>query len=311
MIKRNKIITRQNRFTILTIAICCIAVNSFAIGDIKSSGARQVGMGLNSIGLINVYSAYNNQAVGAYLDQPSFGIYYSPVFLGQSINNVSGIIAIPVKKAGTFGLSLNYYGYGLFNEKKVGLSYAIKLAKYLSVGIQLDYLNTKINGYGSKNYFTFEMGIFSRPIEELTIAFHIYNPLKIYVDRATGEKIPTLFRLGLTYEALKKFFISVQIDKDLTNKVVFRTGVEYTLKNLISFRAGVATEPVTGTFGLGIILRQGLTFDAAFSYQGNLGFQPHFGIVYSISKKKFIPKINTLDTPVLLPVPSIKTTPTE
>lgn len=270
---------------------------AFAIGDLKISGARQVGMGMNSIGMANIYGAYNNQAAGAYLERPSFGIYYAPVFLGQNVSNISAIIAVPVKKGGTIGVSVNYFGYSLFNEKKVGLSYAIKLAKWLSLGMQLDYLNTKISGYGSKNYVTFELGAFSKPIDELSIAFHVYNPLKIYVDKATGEKVPTLFRFGITYEAIKRFFIAVQIDKDLKNKLIFRAGAEYTLKDLINFRAGVATNPVTGTLGIGVMLKQGVSFDAAFSYQGNLGFQPHFGITYTLKKKKITPVASSSPNP--------------
>ncbi len=281
-------------------------MSAFAFGDIRIAGAKQAGMGLNSIGMVNVYSAYNNQAAGAYLERPSIGLYYAPVFIGQGVTNVSGIVAIPVKKGGTLGLAVNYFGYSLYNEKKVGLSYAIKLAKYISLGIQLDYLNNKISGYGTKNYVTFEMGVFARPIDELSIAFHVYNPLKIYIDKATGEKVPTVFRFGITYEAVKKFFISAQIDKDLKNKLIFRAGAEYTLKDLISFRAGVATDPVTGTFGLGVILKQGLCFDAAFSYQGNLGFQPHFGITYTMKKKKIK---SVTDPSIQAPMPA--TTPIE
>jgi hypothetical protein len=268
-----------------------------AIGDFKIAGARQAGMGMNSISMINAYAAYNNQAAGAYLERPTFGLYYAPVFLGQGVSNITGIIAVPVKKAGTFGLSINYFGYNLFNEKKVGLSYAMKLAKFISLGVQLDYINAKIgNGYGSKNFATFELGILAKPIDELSIAFHVYNPLKLYIDRTTGEKMQTLFRLGITYEAIKKFFISAQIEKDLKNKLIFRGGAEYTLKEIVSFRAGVATDPVTGTFGLGVTLKQGLSFDAAFSYRGNIGFQPHFGIVYTMRKKKVIPKTNNINT---------------
>lgn len=311
-IKKDKVIEKILQRLILVLMVLYFYPSVYAIGDLKIAGARQVGMGMSSVCMVNIYSAYNNQATGAYLERPSFGLYYAPVFIGQGVTNISGIFAMPVKKGGTVGVSVNYFGYSLFNEKKLGLSYAIKLAKWMSMGVQFDYLNTKISGYGSKNYVTFELGLFSKPIPELSIAFHVYNPLKIYVDKATGEKVPTLFRMGITYEALKKFFISVQIDKDLKNKAVFRTGVEYTLKDLVSFRAGLATNPVTGTFGLGVILKQGLGFDAAFSYQGNLGFQPHFGIVYTIKKKKFVPKTGETPaaasniTPALTPVPKSK-----
>ena len=266
----------------------------FSMGELRVSGSRQIGMGLNSISMINAYSVYNNQAAGAYLERPSFGIYYAPVFLGQNVSNISTVIAVSVNKGGTIGASFNYFGYSQFNEKKLGISYSIKLAKWVSLGMQLDYLNTQISGYGSKNYFTFELGAFSKPIDELAIAFHVYNPLKLYIDKATGEKVPTLFRLGVTYEAIKKFFISIQFDKDLTNKLIFRAGAEYTLKDLINFRAGVATDPVTGTLGLGVMLKQGVSFDVAFSYQGNLGFQPHFGMTYTLKKKNPLKKQSKL-----------------
>jgi len=292
---------------ILAIVVLYTTPNLHAAGDLKIAGARQIGMGMSSICMVNVYSSYNNQAAGAYLERPSFGLYYAPVFIGQGVSNLTGIFAMPVKKGGTIGVSVNYFGYSLYNEKKVGLSYALKLAKWMSIGVQLDYLNTKISGYGSKNYVTFEMGLFSKPIDELSIAFHVYNPLKIYIDRATGEKVPTLFRLGITYEAIKKFFISAQIEKDLVNKLIFRAGAEYTLKDIVSFRAGVATDPVTGTIGIGVLLKQGVSFDAAFSYQGNLGFQPHFGITYTIKKKKIIPD----DKGLQVPESSIETKPVQ
>lgn len=282
-------------YLLLCLVLClCKIENVAALGDMKVAGARQSGMGFNSIGLVSVYSAYNNQAAGAYLEHPGVGLYYSPIFVGEGVSNISGIVTVPIKKAGTFGVSVNYFGYSLYNEKKLGISYAIKLAKYLSIGMQMDYINAKISGYGSKNYATFEFGIFSRPIDELSIAMHIYNPLKLYVDKKTGEKIPSVFRLGVTYEARKKFFISTQIDKDFMQKgVVFRAGVEYTLKDLISFRAGVASAPVTGSFGIGVTIRQGLSIDAAFSYMTTLGFQPHIGIVYEVKKKT---KVNSTST---------------
>ncbi|HQO31267.1 MAG: hypothetical protein RL222_1633 [Bacteroidota bacterium] len=305
--KKNAI--RYTRYiTTFFIAMLCAQL-LFAAGEFRPGGARQAGMGFNAVGTLHIYSVYNNQAIGAFLKRPAIGIYYAPVFVGQGVSNVSGIVAVPVKKGGTIGISANYFGFSGFNEKKVGLSYSLKLAKFLSLGVQLDYLNTKISGYGSKNFVTFELGAFAQPIEELSIGFHVYNPLKLYIDRSTGERIPTLFRLGITYEAVKKFFISAQIDKDLTQKLIFRTGLEYTLKNLINFRAGIATDPVTGTFGLGVIIKEGVSFDAAFSYQSVLGFQPHFGFSYSIGKKKIKPAITPVAPAPPLPVASPESAP--
>ncbi|MBK8351824.1 MAG: hypothetical protein IPL21_09010 [Saprospirales bacterium] len=79
------------------------------------------------------------------------------------------------------------------------------MAKFISIGMQLDYINATIQGYGARNLVTFELGIFTRPIPELSIALHVYNPAKIVIDKATGEKLPTVLRAGVTYEAIKRF----------------------------------------------------------------------------------------------------------
>ena len=46
------------------------AIFSFAAGEIRFAGAKQAGVGMNSVCMVNVYSAYNNQAAGAYLERP-------------------------------------------------------------------------------------------------------------------------------------------------------------------------------------------------------------------------------------------------
>lgn len=271
----------------------------FSLGEFRASGARQAGMGFNSISLQSVYSVFNNQAASAFLEKKSLGLYYSPVFVGQGVSNISGVVAIPVSKAGTLGLSLGYYGFNAYNDKKVGLSYAIKLAKFIAIGVQLDWINTSIQGYGQRNFATFEFGIMAKPLKELSIAAHLYNPLKIYIDDNKTEKIPTVLKFGATYEAIKKFFVTLELEQEFGRKTRVRAGLDYTYKEIVSFRLGVSTDPTTASVGTGVKLKQGLMIDFATSYNVNLGFHPHVGIAYEIknktklqqkSKKKKLPK---------------------
>ena len=70
---------------------------------------------------------------------------------------------------------------------KVGLAYAMKLGKYASIGVQLDYLNSKARDLDGKNFITFEIGALYKPIDQITIGAHIYNPVKWEVDEDTNE----------------------------------------------------------------------------------------------------------------------------
>jgi len=263
--------------------------NVLGAGEERVLGARQAGMGLNSSTLVNVFSTSSNQAVGAFMENPALGLYYSTVGLSGGINMISGVAAIPLSKkkyGGTIGLNINYFGNNLYDEKKAGLNYSLKLAEYISVGAQLDILNFRQSApYGNKTFATFELGVFARPFKELSVGAHIYNPLKLEIDDLYQERIPTVLKIGVTYEAFKKFFISAEMTKDLQADFVFRAGIDYQIIDALNIRAGMSTNPTIVTFGTGLNFK-GMRMDIAGSYQSLLGFSPHVGMTYEIKKKK-------------------------
>lgn len=267
----------------------CTYNTAFGTGEERVLGARQAGMGMSASTLVNVFSTASNQSVGAFLDRPAAGLYYSTVGLTGGINMISMVSAFPLTKkkyGGTIGINLNYFGNSLYDEKKAGINYSLKLADYISLGAQLDILNFRqAPPYGSKTFATFEFGVFARPFKELSIGAHIYNPLKLEIDDLYNERVPTVFKLGMTYEAFKKFYISAEMAKDLQADFVFRAGIDYQIVEQFSIRAGMSTNPTIVTFGTGLNFK-GMRMDFAGSYQTLLGFSPHIGMSYEFGKKK-------------------------
>lgn len=263
-----------------------LSIQAFAVGDDWTVGAQQGAVGISAVSLVNVFSAGNNQAGTAYIEKPSVGIFYANSFALKGLNNFSLVAAIPIKKAGTFGLDIDYFGYSAYNEKKIGLSYSMKLMEELSIGVQLDYINSKFGGgYGSKNFFTFEFGLLAKPFKELTIGAHVYNPLPLKVDDATGEKLPTVLKLGLTYNIKDVVWITSEAEKDIRDAFVFRAGIDYKPVDFLNIRAGISTTPLMGTFGLGFNF-SGLQLDIASAYHPQLGFSPQAGLSYGFGKKE-------------------------
>jgi hypothetical protein len=262
----------------------CLFSKTFASGDNYTIGSVQSAIGISAASISNVYSAGNNQAATAFLEKPAIGIFYGNSFFLKGLNNFAFEGAFPIKKAGTLGVNINYLGYNAYNDKKIGLSYSLKLIKELSIGLQLDYLNTKIgNNYGSKNYFTFEFGIFARPIKELSIGAHIYNPLSLTVDEATNEKVPTIFKLAATYNIKEVIYLTAETEKDIRDEFLFRFGLDYRPIDILSVRAGISTQPITGVFGVGFKVK-GLNIDLNSSFHPNLGFSTQAGLSYAFGK---------------------------
>ncbi|MES2622587.1 MAG: hypothetical protein V4615_17190 [Bacteroidota bacterium] len=271
---------------LLFIQLSIISYQSSASGDNFTAGARATAIGDASVTLSDVFSTTTNQAGLGFMTQYSVGIYSDRKFLNASINNFNGAIALPIsEKIGTFGVNANYYGYNYYNETKIGLAYARKFGQKFSLGMQFDYLRMMIFENGSRNFYTFEIGMQYKPWKVLTIGTHIYNPIPFKVEKVFGERLPTILKLGLGYEPSAKVLIAAEYEQDIHYKPQFKGGLEYRPIKYLSIRAGAQTTPFSANFGLGVNVK-GLNIDLASSYHPVLGFTPQAALIYSFTKKQ-------------------------
>ena len=253
--------------------------NLLANNDNNPIGARSAGMSNSSVTLSDIWSVSHNQAGLAYVNHITAGISYENRFLIPELSLKGGAFALPTK-SGVFGLSYTYFGYSKYNESKVGLAYSKTLGKYISLGIQLDYLYTHIaEQYGNQGTAVGEIGILSQPVKNLYIGAHIFNPTRSKITNYNNEKIPTIIKLGLAYNFSDKVLLSTETEKDLDNKAIFRAGIEYHILEKIYLRTGISSDPVQNSFGLGLVLKN-LKIDIAFVTHQILGITPHASVYY-------------------------------
>ncbi|HBS88733.1 MAG: hypothetical protein A2W91_19005 [Bacteroidetes bacterium GWF2_38_335] len=249
------------------------------------TGARSSGMGNASVMLSDVWSGYNNQAGLGNIETTQLGFHFENKFAipEYSLQSFSG--AFPVQ-SGTFGLNLSYFGYGQYNESKIGLGFGKKLAEHFSLGIQLDYLNTYIsNMYGNHGAVTGEIGFIAEPIENLFIGGHLFNPTKAKIAEYNSERIPTLFRIGMGYNFRDKAFLAIETEKDIDYNPVFKAGLEFRLIEKLMLRAGISTNPVQNSFGITYSLGK-FKVDIAFATHRELGMIPFVSVGYDFGKKE-------------------------
>lgn len=248
-------------------------------------GGREAGVSNASVCFSDVWAVHYNQAGLAYLKDISVGIYYDNRFMVNNMSMKAAAIALPTKNLGVFGISLGYFGYSLYNEQKIGLAYARTFGKKFSAGVQLDYLGVHIGeDYGAKNNFAAEAGIQYEIIKNLKMGAHIYNLNRAIISGYNNERIPTIMKLGLSYNFSEKVLVSAESEKDVEFSPIFKAGIEYHMLKMIFLRLGVSTNPAKNTFGLGLDLK-GIKFDFAFSRHDALGWTPMVSMVYDFNKK--------------------------
>ncbi|HZH67840.1 MAG TPA: hypothetical protein VFD65_01460 [Chitinophagales bacterium] len=265
-----------------TTLICCILLsnlNSFAGGEYRYVGTRSIAPGLGGVSTITPYAPSSNQAAMGFAEHSSISLYYAHTGLTEGVNSFMAMAQFKMKKGGSIGFSGAYFGYSLFSDRKIGIAYGLQLADFVSIGAQIDLLNNHIAGYSSNSAVTFEIGTLFKIGDHIQLGAHVYNPPRVKYGKDTDERVPTVFRLGVTYTKYDKIWITGEVEQDLDLNLAFRTGIDYKINEYFFIRAGVLTYPLSGTLGVGIPYKS-LRFELSGSYQKINGVAPHLGISY-------------------------------
>lgn len=233
--------------------------------------------------LKDVWAANNNVAGLAFVKKATFGAYVENKLLTKELSYKAIAASLPLSN-GSFGICAGRFGYNLFNDNKIGLSYSKLLGKNISMGVQFNYYYTNIaEGYGTKSAISANLGIIANLTEKLQLGTSIINPTKAKLSDYQDERYPTLIIMGFSYDFSGKVVFGAQVDKSMTSPATVRSGIEYQPMDILYLRAGISTGPTVSTFGFGLFLNN-FQFDFASSFHSVLGFSPHVSLLFSPSQ---------------------------
>ena len=265
------------------ISIMGIRTPTFAIGN-QSSGARSLALGNANVTLFDVWSANNNQAGLGLVKGFSIGASYENRFglseLGLSTLNM----AVPFK-FGTFGLTVQQFGFSEYSENKFGLAYGMELSKKVRLGGQIDYYSIQIQEAqtANKDALAVELGLQVKATEKFSLAAHVFNLTNQELTGDFQEKLPMVLTIGLKYDFSKKLFAVVDLEKNIDLPANLKAGIEYHPVDAFYFRGGLNTYDFHFSGGLGVELK-GFCIDLGFSHQTYLGYVSQIALHYSIKK---------------------------
>ena len=253
------------------ILLSILSLSSFSQNyDSKSSSLANCGLTETS-----VWSNFTNQAGLAEINQITVGVGTENKFLLQELSTHNAVFALPVN-GGVFGLNVSYTGFELYNETKIGLAFGKRLSKSFNVGVQIDYLGMYAEeSTDNSNKFTFEIGAQKRLMRKLTLGAHIFNPIGVKLNEQ--ENIPSIFKLGLCYEANSKVTLLTEGELESEQNAKFKVGLEYKIVEQMQLRTGFSTNPAQNSFGIGYTLNN-LQLDVAIKRNQLLGYSPQFSV---------------------------------
>jgi len=232
---------------ILTLFLVKVSPAQFENTDV---GARAVALsGAFTAVSNNSQAIFYNPAGLAQMKYRELSFFLSPAPFGMTELSTAALSFAEPLKTGVIGAAIKAYGYELYRETSVYLSYGNNYKNRIFYGgnVNLYYLKIQDNSaasigidLGAMAYLTpyIRWGFFGKNITGSTIGL-------------SKEKIVQVYRSGLNYQPLPELSLILEFEKDVKYPVSVRGGFEYSLMDYVDLRFGVGNEPSNYSSGIG------------------------------------------------------------
>jgi opacity protein-like surface antigen len=256
-----------------------------ARGGNETQGARSLALGGASLTLSDEWSPTNNVGSIGMVDRYSIGLGYETCFFlpEAGLRSVSAVLPLG---GGSLGIVGHNYGFAGFANNRVGLSYGRKLSDYISLGVGVNYVQTRLGDvYGSRSNVVGEVGMLVMPSDKIVLAAKVYNPTRSKLADFNDERIPTVLSVAGQYMFSDKVSAMSEIEKDIDLPVNLKSGIEYSPAEEIFIRVGFATLQTSLGFGVGYKWKD-LQADVSANWNQNLGYSSAISIAYRFGNRK-------------------------
>ena len=274
----SRMISIRDRIFLMTIFIFSLQF-SFGQGWLPM-GSRSHALGNASVAIDDIWAYHHNPANLVSVKKLGLGLSYENRFLLKELQSQGFVVALPLK-AGVISFGLQSFGFKNFRTNRLGLGYSMKLAEFLSCGVQLNYHQVRLtDAYGRKDALTAELGLRANITDNWKVAFSVFNLTRTKISEFGEDRLSTLMRLGTQYTFSEKVMLVAELEKNIEFPVRFKTGIEYSPIRKLFLRGGFATQPIEISAGLGYRFKEQFQLDLGSAYHQILGWSPNFSFTY-------------------------------
>lgn len=253
-------------------------IATFSQFEFVDIGAKPISLGGAFTSLANNSDAiFYNPAGISQLMFRELSVFYSPAPFGLKELAYGTASYVEPTKFGSIGVAGKTYGFELYREVTATLNYANNYKGRIRYGANFNYYHLSIKNYGSASTFGIDVGMLANLTDYLKWGFAAFNLSRAKIGQSR-EKLPQVYRAGFTFQMRKDLLLTAEIEKDTRYTTSFKSGIEYSLLDMIDLRAGVSSAPTR--FSAGVSFKYSLfeieyAFynhqDLGLTHQGSIG----------------------------------------
>ena len=279
-------LSQQKNFIFLVFFLSILSVDGYADFPFPI-GARSWGLANASVARRDYsYGFVNMAALGGAQETSAFSSYSSH-FGFEGVGTFAAGAIMPVNEDLGVGFTIQRFGDKLYNQSALGLAAGHQIGCF-SLGLKVNYIQNAVSAPSlsfSRHAIVFEFGGIVTLSSKLFFGAHAYNVTQSSYSGDYGRRVPTILRTGFTYQPQNNLALSVEMEKNTDQPLVFKTGLEYKAWKQLFLRTGVASRPLTSHFGAGFRARSFL-IDYAVHTHMQLGLSHHLSLGYVFAERK-------------------------
>lgn len=254
------------------LATCCVLlcivlmpVRAVAAFEFQAVGARSGGLGDTYVGWVEgVEGVFWNAGAVAWGRGVSITGGFERPF-GMAVLDAHAIGTVASTGRTAVGLGYQEYGFSLYRERTAGLTFGLRLASRLGLGVRIRRMRLSAAGGTNRGWTAFDLGakIVVRP--KVTLGLAAWN--------AGGASVEVLGQGGMAgvgCQVLQNLALLVDVRKEAGRQTGVSAGVEYCPARRVMLRMGAGGRAERLSMGAGVIHR-GLRIDYATLYHTVLG----------------------------------------
>lgn len=238
--------------TISSLFILAAINSTYAQFESTDIGARASGLnGAFTSVSDNSLAIFYNPSGSGQMKYREVSVFYNPSPFGVSEVSTLALTYAEPLKFGTFGLGIKSFGYELYRESNVILSYGNSFTDKIFLGFNLNYYYLNIKNYNTASSFGADIGAMAYISGTLKWGFFAKNITGATIGKS-GEKLAQVYRTGFTAKPREDLNLILEAEKDVRYPLSVKAGLEYFVNEYIDLRAGVGTEPAAFSGGLSL-----------------------------------------------------------
>lgn len=239
------------------------------------SGAFQQGLAGVSSTMTGTHASMANPAGIAAADSLGLEISYGNPFSLSGYHRLAGGLVLPFGEVSAISASVRQERVASLRNSVVTLAYARQLSSRLRLGLQADWVQIAIDGFGNQTAIVPEIGLQYEAIRQVTLSAHIVAPGEI--ELVEGQPIPSQLDVGMLYQPSRNVDCHLAIRKIVDRPAEVVAAVDYEMHPRLAFRLGANAGTGSFTAGASLGITETMMANLAFVYHDRLGATPVAG----------------------------------